>query len=64
MVMTAGATRRKDVEEVLVNEKDEMVGEYDANSPGYAAIDGKYHLLTTSGKPRVWQWWQARLQNT
>ncbi|XP_029723077.2 proline-rich antigen-like [Aedes albopictus] len=49
MVMTAGATRRKDVEEVMISDKDEMVGEYDANGPGYAAVDGKYHLLTTSG---------------
>ncbi|XP_062537455.1 uncharacterized protein LOC134205844 [Armigeres subalbatus] len=49
MVMTAGATRRKDVEDVLTGEKDEMIGAYDVSDHGYGTVDGKYHLLTTSG---------------
>ncbi|XP_053698540.1 uncharacterized protein LOC128745491 [Sabethes cyaneus] len=47
MVMTAGATRRKDADEVTLTESDEKVGEYDA--PGEVDFtDDRFHLVTKS----------------
>ena len=45
MVMTAGATRRKDAGNIASQVPDEMLGEYDAAD----SMDDRFHLLTKSG---------------
>ncbi|XP_055617854.1 uncharacterized protein LOC129763107 [Toxorhynchites rutilus septentrionalis] len=46
MVMTAGATRRKDAGEILLSDKDSTVGEY-AAVDGYGVNDEKFRPITS-----------------
>ncbi|XP_058840162.1 uncharacterized protein LOC131695685 [Topomyia yanbarensis] len=52
MVMTAGATRRKDVGDVIIQQPEEMVGEYDAAN-GYDVATDRYRNPYIAGGNRT-----------